>query len=520
MTRYQIFNIAAVSFILVFAGGVAMVVCWPESPSVAAAADSSAAASTDAPPASGDSARAVSAARPEHKGAEGALLSADAGGAEWRDILDKITLLDTSSSSPSPSVSVDPVAAGHVAAGAVSSESSLLSSASASSAGDSTGAASASGGSSGQGGASGDSGDAGGTASTPSSGSSGGSGPPARKSIPEELKKLKPLPKVHYSFWLGPTFLKNEENADLLYELARICHAVSISGEWASYDQVEAAVAACAKVNKTNPVIPATIGVNYMPWHREFRQDLDSPIPGQYGFMIFNHPSYNAEIERFEKRLRLVKEWVDQCNKTIGSNVEVGALLFDCERFYSRAHDPLWNEAMGKAQNDIHRKAVELFPDARIEWYNRGMGGRKGTLMRPYLVDNLIMTGMSCALYSVPFYSHTKDVFEGTCRLADSYVIDGQTPWKGLDVTPWVGLNFGFDWDVWDSGVRPERNCLKMPWEYGVSHSYRIGALLNSFTAPYDRAKVIVLYPPPFDRRLPNWGWHFIEYCKGAAAAP
>ncbi|HDS84754.1 MAG TPA: hypothetical protein ENN97_06125 [Phycisphaerales bacterium] len=175
MTRYQIFNIAAVSFMLVFAGGVAMVVCWPEAPSAAAAADSSAAAGADTPRASGDSAQAVSAARPEHKAVEGASLSAEAGGAEWRDILDKITLLDTPSSSPTSSAPVNPVASGHVAAGAVSSES-LLSGASASSAGDSTGSASASGGSSGQGGASGDSGDAGGTASTPSSGSSGGSG--------------------------------------------------------------------------------------------------------------------------------------------------------------------------------------------------------------------------------------------------------------------------------------------------------------------------------------------------------
>ena len=203
--------------------------------------------------------------------------------------------------------------------------------------------------------------------------------------------------------------------------------------------------------------------------------------------------------------------------------------MLDCERFERRLKDPSWNERMGIAQNDIHVKAVEIFPDARIEWYDRGMrpNVREDDFNYAcYLADNAIMTGMSCSLYSPPARTRMQNLFQATCNLADTYVINGQTPWKGLDVTPWASLAWGYDWNLYrtdqDPSI-PQPECYRSDWDYNLKYSRQIGAELNSFTPPYDRAKIIIFFPQLFYKWTAPWydidsvwGRHFVEYCKGA----
>ncbi|MCE5187393.1 MAG: hypothetical protein LLF76_14835 [Planctomycetaceae bacterium] len=352
----------------------------------------------------------------------------------------------------------------------------------------------------------------------------------SKESLLTELRKLPPLPKVHYSWPLVPIFLSNER--EIAYEAARITHALSLSGENVTEVAVDKFVAICAEVNKTNPAIPCFLGVNYSPWHWKFRPELGlgKAIPKEYNSNVFADPTYNDEIEQFALRMTLVKKWVEQSNQKYGANVKVGAILLDCERFERRLNDPSWNKAMGVAQNDIHVKAVEIFPGARIEWYDRGR--RQGASedyfnFTCYLADNAIMTGMSCSLYSPPDRTRMQKLFQATCDLADTYVINGMTPWKGLDVTPWVSLAWGYDWDLYRSDLNPgvpQPECYRSDWDYDLKYSRETGAELNSFTPPYDRAKVIIFFPqlfykfgaPWYDLDSP-WGKHFIEYCKGAA---
>ena len=85
------------------------------------------------------------------------------------------------------------------------------------------------------------------------------------------LRQLKPLPKVHYS-WPLP-FGKLSD--DILYEYARLTHAVSLSGEWGTPEQIDRAVSICKRVNGTKPKAPASIGINYSVWHRRFGKDLE-----------------------------------------------------------------------------------------------------------------------------------------------------------------------------------------------------------------------------------------------------
>jgi hypothetical protein len=357
------------------------------------------------------------------------------------------------------------------------------------------------------------------------SGRGAGSAPLQVINIADELRKLRPLPKVHYSWGLRSDFISDRDN-ELMYELARLTHSLSIVGEATPPSQIDNCVYTCARINKTNPEIPCSIGINYSPWHRKFKpeQGFAKPISKKYNYTIFSDRTYHAEIKQFVLKMTEVKRWVNQSNAKYGSDVKIGAILLDCERFYRRENDPLWNETMGEALNAIHVEAVKLFPDARIEWYNRGRfqgPDENRPLLSNYLVDNLIMTGMSCSLYSLPYRTRMQKLFQATCDLADTHTLDGKRPWKGLDVTPWVALNYGMDWEIYKSGERDLKVCHRDygPWDYPLSASREMGAEINSSVSPYDRAKVVIFFPAPFDSNFPNWGRHFIEYCKGAAQA-
>jgi len=321
--------------------------------------------------------------------------------------------------------------------------------------------------------------------------------------INSKLFALKPLPKVHY-FWPVAPELLNDRNNQRLYELARINHSLCVSGEWVTKQQVDNCVYICARVNKTGPVIKASLGVNFSPWHRKFDKKLPPTDRG---------PTYWEEIRYFEERMRFVKEWVEESNKKYGSDVKVGAITLDSERFYVLKGNDRWNEGMREALDAIHIKARSVFPGARIEWYGRGAimaASGDGWRKTPYWTGKEIKAPLSCSLYTVPEIERTRETFRRTCKLADTLGVE--------DVTPWVALAAGYRRGLVKS------QYWERDWSYSIMYSYLIGAELNikwygdrpERFAPYNRAKVIVFYPPPFDKRAPDWAKHFIAYVRGA----
>jgi len=318
------------------------------------------------------------------------------------------------------------------------------------------------------------------------------------------LRNLKSLPKVHYSFPL-PGELLNDSNNRLLYETARIMNSVSISGEWASMVQVRNAVYTCARINKTKPHIAATIGINYSPYHRELDPNV-SPI--------YRGPTYKKELDRFKNRLTSIKDWIKGYNQQYQNDVKVGAVLLDTERYFARPSDEQWNEGMRVALDDIHLLARGIFPDARIEWYDRGIGyldsASSPWRKTPLFTGKEILPSPSCSLYYVPEIERTLELYRRTAKLADELGVE--------DVTPWVALASGYRRGI-EKAFRFDND-----WDYDLIYSYQMGAELNRHWyatkpdgyAPYDRVKVIVFYPPPFYRESPCWGKHFIAYVRGA----
>jgi len=321
--------------------------------------------------------------------------------------------------------------------------------------------------------------------------------------IDTKLFALKPLPKVHY-FWTLTSELLNSRNSRRLYELARITHSLCVSGEWVTKQQVDNCVYICARVNRTRPAIKASLGINFSPWHRKFDKKLPPTDRG---------PTYREEIRYFEERMRFVKGWVEQSNKKYGSDVKVGVITLDSERFYELKGNERWNEGMREALDAIHIKARSIFPGARIEWYGRGVViaySGNGWRKTPYWTGKEIKAPLSCSLYTVPEIERTRETFRRTCKLADQMGIS--------DVTPWVALASGYRRGL------TKIQYFDMDWSYDIIYSYLIGAELNikwygdrpERFAPYDRAKVIVFYPAPFYKRAPDWARHFIAYVRGA----
>jgi len=318
--------------------------------------------------------------------------------------------------------------------------------------------------------------------------------PLSQSGILEKMRELKPLPKMHYTWGMWYQF--EDCNESLLYQLARINHSLCVKGEWATQSQIEKCVYACAKANMLKPPIPSSIGINYSPWHRKFGKDLPPTDRG---------PTYREEIEEFAGRLRLIGQFVEKSNSKYKSNVAVSAILLDCERFLKKDGNEKWNRAMCEALDAIHRKALEIFPNARIEWYGRGMSGgiyRPDFSQTPYWTGDEIKPSLSCALYCLPEANDMRETYSRTVKLADRL--------KVKSVTPWVALASGYRRGL----VKPL--YWEDDWDYDLTFSYNLGEELNN-SLQMGKTEVIVFFPAPFERKTPNWGKHFIAYVRGAA---
>ncbi|MHC4653404.1 MAG: hypothetical protein ACYTDW_00475 [Planctomycetota bacterium] len=320
-----------------------------------------------------------------------------------------------------------------------------------------------------------------------------------------KLFVLRPLPKVHY-FWPPAAKLLGDRNSRKLYELARITHSLCVSAEVVTNQHIDNCVYICTRVNKTRPAIKASLGINFSPWHRKFGKNLPPTDRG---------PSYREEIRYFEERMRLVKQWVEQSNRKYGSEVQITALLLDHERFVEKPGNQAWNDGMREALDAIHIKAKTIFPTVRIEWFVRGIQpvrvrGKAGWAKTPSFTGREIKNPFSVYLYSVPDLDQMRETYRRTCELADGFRVK--------DVTPWVALGAGYR-----PSQRPPRKWHR-DWDYDLKYSHQIGAELNlpRFSeqpkryASYNRAKVIIFYPGPFDKRTPGWARHFIAYVRGA----
>ena len=312
------------------------------------------------------------------------------------------------------------------------------------------------------------------------------------------------LPKVHYSFPL-PDWALTPANS-VLREFARITHGVSLRGESATPEEVDAAVEACKAANGSGSATAASVAINYSPWHRRFGAALPATDTGE---------TARAEVRLFRARLNAIRDSLTRANQRHSSDIKVSAILLDCERFAISLESTAIDEAINRKHDKIYDIARQVFPDARVEWYGRGSmqpsTNAGGWTPSRYFTLREKGDSYSCPLYEVPQVEATRLKYARTREFAAAHGV--------YDVTPWIALGAGY------RGEGPSREW-EFNWDYDLRDSWNLGAEVNNAKGVSDRAgewiaaRVVVFYPSPLDERTPRTFEHFVAYVRGAAGLP
>ncbi|MDO8629775.1 MAG: PKD domain-containing protein, partial [Phycisphaerales bacterium] len=286
---------------------------------------------------------------------------------------------------------------------------------------------------------------------------------PTKEQLTAWLAELPPLPKVHYSFPILQTMLV-EPVDPLLVQYVRVSRAVSVAGEGANESHLKAAVTLCQQANTSGVGIPASIAINYSPWHRIFPPDLPPTYTG---------PESDGEIQMFRDRLISVRQTLASINASRGTQIAITAILLDTERFYVKpASDPdadVWNAAIDAKYTAFYNVARQLYPNASVEWYGRGIeesAAATGWSPFPWFTFREPGDSFSCALYRVSEIGAMRETFRRTYDFADEHGVSR--------VTPWIALGAGYrrqpdQFELWYTD-----------WDYDTVYSLLLGREINT----------------------------------------
>ncbi|MCK4657934.1 MAG: PKD domain-containing protein [Phycisphaerae bacterium] len=320
------------------------------------------------------------------------------------------------------------------------------------------------------------------------------SDPPSNAQLLAWMQELDPLPKVHYS-WAVHVDMMGDPPDPLLVEYVRITRAISL---WANQNatRIDSAVSICQQVNQGDVAIPASIAVVYTPWHIVFPPEAPPTYVG---------PEHYAEIDLFRERLTNIRRWLADANAAHGTNIQVTALLLDTEKFRIKSETEEgyqeWNTAMNVKYDSFFLAGKDIFPDATIEWFQRGQ------VRKPFFTLEEMGDTFACSVYNGPDMETSRETIRATCENAHQHGVE--------DVTVWVGLAYG-----WLTQDGP----LEQNWNYDVSASWQLGFEINNPSpanpmgqpALLNMIRFVSFFPKPFQVETPYWGKHFVAYVRGA----
>jgi hypothetical protein len=299
----------------------------------------------------------------------------------------------------------------------------------------------------------------------------------------DQLRELKPLPKPHYCYAISGAKIDDSAYRDTMREYARITGSLTVWIEWIKHDQLIRVLEILRRVD-------GDLVLCGRPWHRKFPGDADPAYVGE---------QYTQELELFRERFVLIRSWLASYNKHQGTEINVAAVLYDCERF-TVSDDPLWNDSVDRRHDEVFNIAVSAFPGALVHWSARGLS--------PLFTGREAGRLWSVPLYHMPEPSTTAKQLSALSTVAQANA--GQ-------MVPWVALGCAY------RRAPDGSKSFDYGYNYPISVSRQLGARINGspnaqpdHTAPWSRVAAVVFWPPPLDDRVGAWWAHFIEYVEGA----
>ena len=260
------------------------------------------------------------------------------------------------------------------------------------------------------------------------------------------LAGLPALPKPHHSYRVS-----NFSAADPLHDdMVRItggCPLSILDDNYWGEDMIVQCVTAAARHK-------ATLSINHSPWFVHYKTGnkmLDKTLAPDCC------PEREAaEMSFYRERLAQTAAWIDSANKRLGSNVTVGAVLLDAERWMASRTNTTWNLALTRKHTLMFNATAELLPNSTLQWYDRGglMYDGVGTgyyAGSPYYVLDEPGAMFSTSLYTVGELGYTRGQYARTVELAANHSTTVVTPWIALGCGNKQNFHtqgFTFDWSA------------------------------------------------------------------------
>jgi hypothetical protein len=299
------------------------------------------------------------------------------------------------------------------------------------------------------------------------------------------LAALPALAKVHHSWPLAANFT-DPRMLPVLTDYARITHALCVASlAWIQVTpqaEMNAAVRICAATD-------ALLEFEYSPWGED-----GSPYP-RSALPMYEGPEEAAEIALFTSKCGAAQKLIRQANQQLGTNVTLGAILFDQERWcadcyhylnISNVTEPVYRAAITRKNNLFYAAAQRCAPGTHIEMYDRGAVGRgsgPGAVVEStgwrtpggyYTVDADELPGAAgafgVALYTLSEIGLTRESFNRTAALATAHGVPSVTPWLSL------GAAYRRTFCKHDCS---EPMFYDEDWNYDLAYSWQVGAEIN-----------------------------------------
>eukprot|EP01043_Picozoa_sp_COSAG02_P074243 COSAG02_NODE_14778_length_1237_cov_1.250439_2_plen_281_part_01 len=247
----------------------------------------------------------------------------------------------------------------------------------------------------------------------------------------------------------------------------------------------------------------ATICIHYSPWFYVFPKGArPTEFPEKAA----------AEVALWARNLKKIATWLADANAAAGANVTISAVLLDSERFHPSKANETESAAVDERHNAVYNASKAQFPEARVEYYDRGGFQLDGVGTGAFIGDSWFSHNELGDSYSLPMYS-VGDL--GYSRQAFALTAAAATAANVSDVTPWVLLG---------GGVVPnlQLQTFRFFWEYPLMNSWQIGRDINQpcpFAARLgglSRARVAVLWPSPTSCACGDPTCYEQEFCTPA----